>query len=66
MWLFQVEVEHTAAKELVTTTLLTVPAVFAARKALNVPSLAGMIRSSSCLGAESGNGLATCRTYVQS
>ena len=53
-----------AAKEEVSTTRCT-PAARAARSTRSVPSRAGMMSSSSCLGAASGKGEATCSTYWQ-
>ena len=53
-----------AANEEVSTTRCT-PAARAARSTRSVPSRAGMMSSSSCLGAASGKGEATCSTYWQ-
>lgn len=53
-----------AIRELVRTTLLTVPDAAAALRTFNVPSTAGLITSFSSLGLSTGSGLATCWTYV--
>ena len=52
-------------QELVSTILLTPPALAAARKTDSVPSTAGRITSSSFLTWSAGNGLAMCWMYVQ-
>ena len=57
---------YIATRELVSTTLFTLPDLAHASKTLLVPSTAGVITSSSVLGAALGNGEATCMTYSQS